>query len=109
MAKITIISYWYYPSMGAASDRIKNIVDFFISKDHKVTLLTEKGNPISNGNPSIIQLRFKGRKLLDTIKSTNPDLIIYSVPPSFGIISSLLTAKPNNDLNPSGSLSYTLA
>jgi len=86
VAKIIIISYWYYPSMGAAPDRIKNIVDFFISEGHKVTLLTEEGNPISNNNLSIIQLKFKGRKLLDTIKFTNPALIIYSIPPSFGII-----------------------
>ncbi|MCD6579865.1 hypothetical protein J7L48_10365 [bacterium] len=86
MAKIVIVSHWYYPAQGAAPYRIQNLIKFFISKQHEVILITGQEDAIIDDSFGMIKMNLKNPKLIKTINSLDPDLIFFSVPPTFGIV-----------------------
>ncbi len=86
MAKISIVSFWAPPALGAAPYRVGNFTKFFVSKGHEVTLITAQQDAVSNSKHHLEVVNFKNLGLLKRkIFSSSPDLIILSVPPAIGI------------------------
>ncbi len=86
MAKVVIISHWYYPALGAAPFRAGNFIKLFMSRGHQVLLITGQKEAGFTDDLPIVKMDLKNEAALTKkILSFKPDLILFTVPPTFGI------------------------